>query len=189
MAEDGRSRWQTFGDRTIYDDPWVWLGQVDVQIPGGERFWHDVVRLPRAAVMMLVDDRDRVLMLWRHRFVVDLWGWELPSGLIEEGEEPEDAAVRELLEETGYRAGRVERQAVFQPMVGMVDSEHVIFTGFEPEKVAEPIDLSEADRVDWIPLASVPELAGSGKVCNAGTLIGLWGYLATRARRLDHGLT
>src|SRR6266851_8594915 len=42
---DGSSRWKTFGERTIYDNPWVWLGQVDVELPDGERFWHHVVRL------------------------------------------------------------------------------------------------------------------------------------------------
>src|SRR5580693_871491 len=74
------SRWRKFGERVIYDNPWVWLGQIDVEIPGGERFWHHVVRLHRAAVMVLVDDQDQVLMLWRHRFVQDRWGWELPGG-------------------------------------------------------------------------------------------------------------
>jgi 8-oxo-dGTP pyrophosphatase MutT (NUDIX family) len=122
----GASRWKTFGERVIYDNPWVWLGQVDVELPDGERFWHHVVRLHRAAMMVLVDGQDRVLLLWRHRFVQDRWGWELPGGLIDEGEEPAETAVRELEEETGYRAGRVEHLITFQPMVGMVDSEHVV---------------------------------------------------------------
>lgn len=63
----GRSEWKTFGERVIYDNPWVWLGQVDVELPGGERFWHHVVRLHRAAMMVLLDDQNRVLLLWRHR--------------------------------------------------------------------------------------------------------------------------
>jgi hypothetical protein len=43
-------------------------------------------------------------------------------------------------------------------MVGMVDSEHVVFVGRDPEKVAEAVEVSEADRIEWVPLASVPEL-------------------------------
>ena len=62
-------RWRTFREREVYRSPYTWLGQVDVELPGGERFWHDVIRLHRAAVMVLVDEADRVLMLWRHRFV------------------------------------------------------------------------------------------------------------------------
>jgi hypothetical protein len=78
-AGDGSSRWKTFSKRTIYDNPWVWLGQVDVELPDGERFWHHVVRLHRAAMMVLVDDEDQVLLMWRHRFVQNRMGWELPG--------------------------------------------------------------------------------------------------------------
>ncbi len=169
----GASRWKTFGERVIYDNPWVWLGQVDVELPDGERFWHHVVRLHRAAMMVLVDGQDRVLLLWRHRFVQDRWGWELPGGLIDEGEEPGETAARELEEETGYRAGRVEHLITFQPMVGMVDSEHVVFTGRDPERLGEPTETTEVERMEWVPLASVPGLIAAGEIWNSGTLVAL----------------
>jgi 8-oxo-dGDP phosphatase len=178
VTDEERSRWRTFSERTIYGDPWVWLGQVDVEIPGGDRFWHNVVRLRRAAIIILVDDRDQVLLLWRHRFVADRWGWELPGGLIDAGEEPEDTVVRELAEETGYQAGRLERLVGFQPMIGTVDSEHIVFVGRDPQKVSEPVEFSEADRIEWIPLGRVRDLIRSGQIWNAGTLIGLLAYLA-----------
>jgi hypothetical protein len=68
----------------------VWLGQVDVEVPGGERYWRPVIRLHRVALVVLLDDHDRVLMLWRHRyrFVPDRWGWELPGGPVDADEEP-----------------------------------------------------------------------------------------------------
>jgi 8-oxo-dGDP phosphatase len=177
-TDSGPNRWRTFGERTIYDNPWVWLGQIDVELPGGERFWHHVVRMHRAAVIALVDDEDRVLMIWRHRFVTDRWGWELPGGLVDEGEEPREAAIRELEEETGYQAGRLEHLFTYQPMVGMVDAEHVVFVGRDPVKVAEPVDATEAGRIEWIPLASVPDLIRSGKIWSSGNLVGLLGLLA-----------
>jgi 8-oxo-dGTP pyrophosphatase MutT (NUDIX family) len=170
---DGSSRWKTFGERTIYDNPWVWLGQVDVELPDGERFWHHVVRLHRASMMVLLDEDSRVLLLWRHRFVQDRWGWELPGGLIDEGEEPADTAARELEEETGYRAGRVEHLITFQPMVGMVDSEHVVFVGRDAERVAEATEANEVERMEWVPLAKVPALIEAGQIWNAGALVAL----------------
>jgi 8-oxo-dGTP pyrophosphatase MutT (NUDIX family) len=175
---DEASRWQTFGERTIYDSAWVWLGQVDVRLPDGERIWHHVVRLKRAAVMALVDDKGRVLMLWRHRFIPDRWGWELPSGLIDQDEEPADAAARELTEETGYRAGRIEHLVTFEPLPGQVNSEHLVFIGRDPERVGEPTDTNESERTDWLPLASVPELISAGQIWHSGSLVGLLHLLA-----------
>lgn len=109
-----------------------------------------------AAFVALLDERGRVLLVWRHRFVPDRWGWELPGGLIDEDEEPVDAATRELEEETSYRAGRVEHLVTFQPMPGMVDSEHVAFVGRESERVADAVDVNEVTRMEWVPLDSVP---------------------------------
>ena len=63
-----------------------------------------------------------------------------------------EAAVRELEEETGYRAGRVEHLITFKPMVGMVDSEHVVFAGRDPEEVAEPVEANEIERMEWVPV-------------------------------------
>ena len=53
---DETSGWRAFGERAIYDSPEVWLGQVDVELPDGERVWHHVVRSSRVAVMVLLDE-------------------------------------------------------------------------------------------------------------------------------------
>ena len=98
---------------------------------------------------------------------------ELPGGLIDEGEEPAETAKRELEEETGYRAGRVEHLATFQPMGGMVDSEHFVFVGRDPEKMGEPTETNEVERMEWVPLSSVPQLIDSGEIWNSGTLVAL----------------
>ena len=163
-------RWRTFGEREIYGSPAVWLGQVDVELAGGERVWHPVVRLHRAAVMALVDEQSRVLLVWRHQLVPDRWGWEVPGGLVDEGEEPAEAAQREMEEQTGYRAGRVEHLITFQPVPGSVDAEQAAFAGREPERVGEPAEVS---RVEWVPLRSVPALIGEGQIWNAGSLVAL----------------
>jgi 8-oxo-dGDP phosphatase len=177
---NGAGAWRTFGERVIYDDAWVWLGQIDVELPGGERYWHHVVRLHRAAMMVLLDEEDRVLLLWRHRVVQDRWGWELPGGLVDEDEEPAEAAVRELEEETGYRAGRVEALVTFQPMVSSVDSEQFAYIGREPERVGEPTEVNEVARMEWVPLASVADLIAAGEIWESGALVALQRVLLDR---------
>ena len=85
---DDLDSWQIHGERTVYDNRWVKLALVDVEPPGVERFEHHVVRLHHVSIAAVLDDQDRVLMLWRYRFVPDKWGWELPGGIVDEGEDP-----------------------------------------------------------------------------------------------------
>ena len=93
-------RWTVHGSRSIYASDWVGLDLVDVEVPGHERFDHHVVRFPRPAAGTVIHDPDRgVLLLWRHRFISDTWGWELPAGGADPGETLEQAAVREAIEE------------------------------------------------------------------------------------------
>jgi 8-oxo-dGDP phosphatase len=168
-----RGQWRAHGERVIYDSPWVRLGQVDVEPPEGERYWHHVARFRPAALLALVDDENRVLLAWRHRFVPDTWGWEIPGGLIDDGEKPIDAARRELEEETGYRAGQVEHLLSYEPMPGAVDAPHAIFLGRDPRQVRDDPDVNEAARLEWHSLAAVPALLASGDVTNAATVIAL----------------
>ena len=145
----------------------------DVELPDGERVWEHVVRLPQAALMALLDDQQRVLLVWRHRFVPDMWGWELPGGQVDEDEDPAEAAVREAEDTTVYRAGRVERLITFRPLPETVDCEQVAFIGHHPARAGEPTTPGNVARAQWVPLDSVLALVAEGHIWHAGTLVAL----------------
>ncbi len=119
-------------------------------------------------------------MLRRYRFVPDKWGWELPGGIIDPGEDPAGAAAREVEEETGWRPTTgLKHLTTFQPMVGMVDSPHGVLVGRGAERVSDaPTDGEEAGTVAWIPLKEVPGLIERDEVLGAGTLVGLLQIMA-----------
>lgn len=179
-AQDS-TEWKTYGERSVYENPWVTVGLVDVELPDGQRFEHHVVRLPTAAVAVVLDDRGRVLLMWRHRFVSDVWNWELPGGLVDGGETPAETIAREIEEETGYRAGRIEHAVTYQPMIGMVDSPHHVFVARDVTQVGAPTETTEMQRMEWIPLKDVPALIAAGDIANSGTLVGLLHVLAMNA--------
>ena len=180
-AAGGSGVWRTFGERAIYDCPQMWLGQVDVGLPGGERIWRHVVRLPRSALMVLLDERARVLLLRRYRFVQGRWGWELPGGLVDEGENPREAAARELAEQAGYRAGEVRHLVSFQPFAESADGEHVVFIGRGGERVAEAVSWEAIAQAEWVSLESVPGMIAAGQIWNSGSVVGLLQALAEKA--------
>ncbi|WP_067803837.1 NUDIX hydrolase [Actinomadura formosensis] len=169
-------RWTVHGERSVYDSPWMSVRLADVELPDGRRFDHHLLRVRPAAGVAAVDGDGRVLLIWRHRFITGQWGWEIPGGRVEPGEDPAEAAARELIEETGYRAGTLRHLLDVRPSPGVHDGIHHIYRADGAERVGEPADV-EAERIEWVPLASVPALAARGEIGSASTLAGLL-YLA-----------
>lgn len=173
--------WLIHGEDVIYDNPWVRLSLVDVEPPGVARFQHHVVKLFRVAVAAIIDDHDRVLMMWRYRFVPRRFGWELPGGIIEAGEDGATTAAREVEEETGWQPkGSLRHLLTFQPMIGMVDSPHELYIGDSGAQfIAPPAeDSEEAARVSWMPLADIHGMLERDELLGAGTLVALLHVLA-----------
>ncbi len=176
--QDEAARWVVHGERSIYDSPWVRVGLADISQPSGHRFEHHTVTLPPAAIVVVLDDAgEKVLMAWRHRFVSDVWNWELPGGLLDPHETPADTAAREVEEETGYRPRVVEHLVTFEPMVGTVRSPHYVFLARGAEEVADAAEVNEGS-FEWVLLTDIPELIAKGRIVNSGSLIGLLHMLA-----------
>lgn len=108
-------QWKIHGERPIYENKWVNLWLTDIETPDGHRWEHHVVKLRHLAVAAVINDRQEVLMMWRHRFITDAWAWELPMGLVEADETPGEAAAREVLEETGWRPGPMKPLIYAEP--------------------------------------------------------------------------
>lgn len=180
-------RWRVHGERPIYENRWVRLTLVDVEPPAGGRFEHHVVRLQRVALAVVLDDADRVLMMWRHRFATDEWGWELPGGIVEANEDGESTARREVEEETGWRPRPLAHLVSFQPMPGMVDTPHEVYFGRGAERVGDPTDAEEAARVEWVRLDQVLDLVKDGSLLGSGSLVGLLYVLASGIERRSGG--
>ncbi|WP_158893718.1 NUDIX hydrolase [Amycolatopsis anabasis] len=178
---DEHGAWKTFGERTVYDNRWVRLGLTDVQAPNGERWEYHVVHLARIAIALIVDDQDRVLMLWRYRFATDQWGYELLGGLVEDGEEPEKTAAREAAEESGYRPiGEPEHLISFQPLPGQVTAPVDVYLWRGAEHIGDPTDTEEVGRLEWVPLTRILELAQRQEILGSGALVPLLYYIASR---------
>lgn len=168
------TRWTIHGERSLYESEWMNLRLVDVELPDGTRFEHHVLRIPHQAAAAVVHDPERgILMLWRHRFVTDSWGWEIPGGRIDEAESPEQAALRETLEETGWRPGPLRPITAYHPLAGAVDQRFHVFLAEGAVHEGEPDDRNEAERIEWIPVERVRELIRAGRVTDGYSLTGL----------------
>jgi 8-oxo-dGTP pyrophosphatase MutT (NUDIX family) len=176
------TRWTIHGERLVDDTRRLRLSIAQVELPDGVHFEQYILRMPKAAMTVLLDDADeRVLMIWRHRFVLDRWTWELPGGYVDADENPAVTAAREVEEETGWRPRSMRLLTRFQPLVGTADFENLIFLGEGAEDTGKPADINEAAHVEWITLDSIRDRITRGEIIGAGTQIGLLHVLAFHA--------
>ncbi|MEV4636408.1 NUDIX hydrolase [Actinoplanes sp. NPDC049548] len=174
--------WHIESERDLYRDKWVHLTTADVLLPDGRHLDHRIIRTAApGAGLVTVDEQQRVLLIWRHRFITDTYGWEIPQGSIREGENPADAAVRETEEETGWRPRQPIRRLVYtQPSPGIMTSEHHIFRADGADHIGAPKDAFESDRIDWVPLDDVRELIAEQHIVAGTTLVALLLLLVDR---------
>jgi len=152
-------KWESYKERTAYESDWLKVSLYDVKLPDKTEIeGYHIVRSGAGGVGVVVHDPAKgVLLIWRHRLVGDEWGWEIPGGRIDEGEKPEDAGAREVLEETGWRPGKLSPLLNCQPLNGFVDHRYHFFTAKEATWEGPSADVNEAADIAWIDL---PQLRG-----------------------------
>lgn len=173
--------WTVHGERVVYDSEWMRVALVDVELPSGPRFEHHVLRMPAEAAGVVVDVADRgVLLLWRHRFITNTWGWEVPAGRVDAGETPEQAAFRETVEETGWEPGPLTPITTYFPHNGTSDATFNVFVATSAAHVGEPTDPDESERIEWLSWDEVRTEIAEGRVRDGLSLTGLLHRLALR---------
>ena len=112
------------------------------------RFKQYVFRMRRCAMtVVLVDAGELLLLMRRHRFIVDRWVWELPGGSVDDGEDSCAAAAREVEEETGWHPHGLEFVMSCQPLIGNADYSQDLYLARGADLVGEADETAE---VRWV---------------------------------------
>lgn len=164
-------------ERLIHQGDRVSLGRATFEAPDGSSFERDVVHHPGAVgVVPVVDEGSAVLLVRQYRAPVDRELLEIPAGLRDvDDEPPELTARRELIEEVGMRAGRVEKLCAFLNSPGFSDEVVHLFAAFDLEACdIERQGIEEQHMtVERVALEDVPAMIASGAIVDAKTVIGL----------------
>src|SRR5215831_17601990 len=139
-----------------------------------------VVRHNGSAVMMAVDEKKCVLLVRQYRLPAERYLWELPAGRIDPGETPLQAAKRELIEETGYKARKWTKMMSFWASPGYVQERMTIFLAQDlKEGEAKPME-DERIETGWFTRRQIEEMVDRGWIQDAKTMIGF--HLAASRR-------
>lgn len=184
LADDAERR-PVAESRTVHDGM-VWdVVRDTIDFAPGVRFDREYVRHTGAVAVLALDDQDRVLLIRQYRHPAGGRLWEIPAGLLDiDGEDPQQAALRELAEESGWGADRIEPLLVLRPSPGGSDEVIRIYLATGMHELEE-VDFVHRDEeaelvVRWAALDDVLAAVLAGDL-TSGTLVA--GMLALTARR------
>ena len=153
QVESTPRRWDVLREDVVYEDRWVKVVLAHVRLPNGRRYVYTTLwRVPGAAVVAL-NERGEILLVQEYRHPLGDVIYQLPGGLVDEGETPLETARRELREETGYEAEHWEPLGVVQDNPGLIDGATTLFLARDVRRAGEPQrEWTEFHAVGWYTL-------------------------------------
>ena len=159
--------------KQIFDGVVVKLFVDDVELPDGKKTIREVVRHPGAVCVIPVDENENVIMIKQFRYPFNEVLYEIPAGKLEPNEDPYEAALRELEEESGVNAKNVEYIGTMYTTVAILDEKiHMYLATDLTYKNAHP-DEGEFLEVEKIPLKTLVDMVMDGKIPDSKTQIAI----------------
>jgi ADP-ribose pyrophosphatase len=176
VEPEGRNvlSWRTLGREYLYESPWFAFRIDAVELPSGARIEYGVLESGGFAAVVPVTREGDVVLVRQWRQPLDAFTLELPSGGVDVGEEPEPAARRELFEETGYGAEKLEYLTSVHMSTGRSTEVCHLFRceAVRDERGPQP-EATEFIQVVEVPFEEALGLASGGEITDAATVLGL----------------
>ena len=163
----------------VFDGALLKVRRDRVRLPDGREALREYILHPGAAIILPVLDDGRVVLVRQYRYPVGRETLEFPAGKIDAGESSHTAAERELLEETGYRAGSLEFAFTVHPCVGYADERIDYYLATRLVHVGHPGEDGEFLSTVVVSLDEMLRQADSGEQTETKTLLGAY-WLARR---------
>ncbi len=175
MSDPLRDRLAT---RRVYTGRVLNLDMDTVRFPNGQSGELEMIRHPGAAAVVPVLSPDeaedpQLLLIRQYRYAASGHIWEVPAGRLEDGEDPEACARRELLEETGATAGRWARLTTVYTTPGFTDERIHLFVARDLV-VNQQATRREADEfmdVKALPVSETLTMIQRGEIIDAKTIV------------------
>jgi len=168
--------------RLAYQGRSIAVWAEDVTLPNGAVAKLDIVRHPGASCVVPFESDDEVLLIRQYRHAAGGTIWEVPAGKLD-GDTPEVCARKELEEEAGRRAGRLERLGEIWTTPGFTDEKIHLFAAFDLSEVPHAREEHEVIEVVPMPLADALDLVWRGELTDAKSALALL-HAARRVGRL-----
>ncbi|MCI0410225.1 MAG: NUDIX hydrolase [Acidobacteria bacterium] len=158
------------GSRRIFKGRVVDLSVDRVRLPNGNVCELELIRHPSASAVVPVDSSSNVLLIRQYRHATDGFLLEVPAGKLDPGESAEACAAREVQEETGFRAGRLEPLGWIWTTPGFTDEKIWLFLAKELSPASQDLQADEVLSVERLPLDQAVSMALRGEITDAKSI-------------------
>ncbi len=155
----------------------------DIELPNGKTSKRDWVKHNGGAAILCLDKENNVYLVEQYRYSVGRVVLEIPAGKIDKGEEPYNSAIRELEEELGFRAEKIEPLGVILPTVGYVSEKIYLYLATEYDVVKQHLDEGEFVNIVKMPLSELIEKIENFEIEDAKTIIAVTRYILTKNKQ------
>lgn len=170
-------------DKIIYEGSRVSMALRSVKLSNGKQIQREVVLHPGAVIILPILADGRMVLIENVRHTVGESLLELPAGTLEKGEPPDVCAGRELDEETGYRAARIESLGWFYTSPGILTEKMYAFVARELTPGPQALEENETISVRPMPVKEVVELIQSNSIVDGKTIAVILKYLSGSGNR------
>nr|WP_300325927.1 NUDIX hydrolase [uncultured Anaerostipes sp.] len=151
-----------------------------VKLPSGKVVTWDLVKHKGAAAVVPVTEKGTILLVKQYRNALDQETLEIPAGGIEPGETPLECVTREIEEETGYRAGKMEHLMTIVTAIGFCDEKIPIYVASDLRPSKQHLDEDEFIDVKEFTIEEIKGMIFDGRIIDAKTISGVLGYIASQ---------
>ena len=172
--DESKNPWTLLKSQPIYENPWIKIRHDDVIHPNGVAGVFGIIEVKQTSVGVIpVDDDGYTYLVGQYRYPNENWFWEIPMGGVPHGESLEAGALRELEEETGLKAGRLQHIHKLHSLISISNSINETFLAFDLSLGQTKFDDAEQLKVKKILLKDAIKMAEQGEICDAISVAGL----------------
>ena len=166
--------WKTLSSRPVYENPWMRLREDVAEMPDKRTTIYGVVTFGDCVGVVPFVDENSVILVRQYRYVYkENHRWEIPTGGVREGEAFEEAAQRELAEETGYRAGRLLHISSYYTSKSVCDETAHLYVGESLTPSHEMPDETEFLQRRVFPFDQVLRMSLEGEIMDSMSVLGI----------------
>lgn len=169
-----KNPWVINGEKMVYDNPWIQLTEYDVTNPSGTKGIYGKVHFKNRAVCIVVlDEQMNTWLVGQYRFPLNAYSWEIPEGGAPVGTDPLEGAKRELLEETGLKAGSWTELLQMHLSNSVSDEHAIIYLATELTQHEPEPEETEQLVVKKLPFEEAYAMVQRGEITDSMSVAGI----------------